>query len=961
MGMRYIIGPVESWYSFRRGVVPPKDVASCAARRGFSGGMLADGRVTCGQLEFAGACRSEGITGAAGVQLQDGGDTVTFVAGEGGWEQLCVLITSMLLPDRIPVEEAMEGASDLTALVPDPQAAQRLRSESGFSGGILVSVLPERVSGVPPASREAAVLNAGLQPVALWPVVFTDETQIRTHRVLRRGYLAIEKRRPLPEEFATEAFIMPDSAVFSGSFRGAGRSLANNRMLAESLPTLPEAGMNRRKRVTEDERRLTELAVSRLQEVYQGSPAAARRMESELEAIVENGLAGYFLSFFEIAGYCRKRGIAISARGSAGGSLVAYLLGISIICPIKHDLSFSRFFNVLRSSPPDIDLDIDSSRRDQVLDWFLERAGRRGAAVSQIVTHRSRSAFRVAASGLGMSATEMDTLSRLLRHGNNGAWKRPEAGRALEDSVLLRGLPSHLAPHPCGLVCAHVPVDGIVPLHPSAMGCHITHFDKDGVEEMGLLKMDLLGQRGLTSISITCSKLRRDPMNTAFRRGGKLPGGAMELLDSGRTIGVVHVESPAMRGLLKEMRIRTMEDVGRALALVRPGAAAGGGRKNYMECVSSGRIHGSCLPELRRTLRENMGLMLYQEDVSRAAEVLLGLDEASSDLLRRDLKKKRVSQEQIIALCRRRCMGPEKSRKVWEVLSGYAGYGFCKAHAFTYAAVACGAAGLKVEHPALYMASVMAAGGGFYSSRAYLEEARRMGAGFRPPGINTGTWLTREQEGYLVPGFHHLRGMGAAEYERLSAGRPYRHPSEVREAGCGISLCRNMAAAGCFREIGYSPPDALMQLEAGGGGFFPGEPSGAPSLPDYSPETRVAMELGLLGLPLACDPLELLDRPEGTVPLEEVPSTGGFRIWGRFVTGRRLGAGAGFMMLEDFTGVADVFLPPPLFGMAETILVRPEATIIVRGKVERGNRVRGMAVEPGPLSIEPLAPEPPEK
>lgn len=958
--MKYLIGPLQSRYSFRRGVASPSDLSSSSASRGFSGGLLADLDVMCGQLEFAGACGKEGIAGVAGVELEFSGLRAVVAAGEGGWGQLCTLVTSALLPERIGTEEAMASTDRLTAIVRVPSAALELRDVLGFEGEVLVGVHPQELSGIPPAMAERDTVEAGCRPVAVWPVMFTGREQIRTHRVLRRGYLAIEKKRPTQSEYATEHNMMPDAAAFRRSFRGAERSLSGNMMLAERLGTLPCTGNHRRRRVSEEEGELAEIAASRIEALYKGSAAARHRMVKELAAILENGLAGYFLRFFEIVEYCRERGIAVSARGSAGGSIVAYLLGISIICPIKHDLSFSRFFNVLRSSPPDIDLDIDSSRREQVLDWFLERSGRRGAAVSQTVTHRSRSAFRVAASGLGIGSSEMDTLTKLLRYRDNGAWRRPEARLALEHSLLLRGLPSHLAPHPCGVLCTRDPVDTVVPLHPSAMGCHITHFDKDGVEEMGLLKMDLLGQRGLTTVSMTCSVLDRDPMEV-FRRGGRIPRGAMELLDSGRTIGVVHVESPAMRGLLREMRIRTMEDVGRALALVRPGAAAGGGRRNYMECLHSGRMHDGCLPELRQLLRENMGVMLYQEDVSRAAEVLLGLDEASSDLLRRQLKKGSLPEEQVISICRRRCMGPRKAAAVWEVLSGYAGYGFCKAHAFTYAAVACGAATLKAERPALYMASVMAAGGGFYPSRVYLEEARRMGVGFSPPGVNTGRWLTCEMEGRIVPGFHHMRGMGAVEYERLAAGRPYRYPSEVLSAGCGISLCRNMAAAGCFGELGFSPPEALMQLEAGDGGFFPGIPQGTPPLPDYSRETRLAMELGLLGLPLSRNPLELLEAPPGTVPLRDVPVSGTFGMWGRPVTTRRLEGGSGFLMMEDATGVADVFLPSPLFGRAESILVRPEATIIVRGRLERGSRVRGVSVEAGPLSLGPLEPEPPDK
>ncbi|MBD3278281.1 MAG: hypothetical protein GF388_08280, partial [Candidatus Aegiribacteria sp.] len=822
------------------------------------------------------------------------------------------------------------------------------------------AVYPECISGADPSRTEGELLNGGFKPVACWPVIFRDSRGLEVHRVLREGYLNIEKRRWVESEFASPCSIMPDAGAFQTAFQGAAESLAANSSLFRAVDSQPQAGIAARTLRREDEERLCEVTRTELEKIYHGSPAAKRRVERELNAILSGGLAGYFLSFYDIVRYCRCHRIASSARGSAGGSIVAYLLGISILCPIQHGLSFSRFFNTLRSSPPDIDLDLDSSRRDQVIEWFLKREGINAAAVSQTVAHRARSAFRIAASALGISSRESDRLTGIIRYTDHAAWQRPAAAAALRASMLLRGLPSHLAPHPCGLVRSHEPVHGLVPLQPSAAEWDITQFDKDGVEQLGLLKMDLLGQRGLTTVSLVCSELKREPLNV-FRKGGSIPPRARELLDSGRTIGVVHVESPAMRQLLRETRISTMEDVARALALVRPGAAAGGGRQAYLDRLhSKGRITCS-LPELRSILRENLGVMLYQEDVSRAAEALLGLDEASSDLLRRRLKKGDAEKEEIVALCRKKCMSPERTEKVWEVLSGYAGYGFCKAHAFTYGAVACGAAALKASVPALYMASVMAAGGGFYGPRVYLEEARRMGIGFLPPGVNTGLWLSSERDGSIIAGFHHLRGMGAAEYEKLKRGRPYRYPSDVLQAGCGMSLCRNMAAAGCFREIGYPPSGAMMQLEAGDGGFLAGMDGGMDHLPDYSTETRVAMELGLLGLPLSLHPLALVARPDATVPLGEIDPEGEIRLWGRYVTGRSLSAGAGFMMMEDDTGVADVFLPSPLFRRAQTILVRSEATIILRGRFERGSRIRAMAVEAGPLSVSPLEPEPPQK
>ena len=957
--MKHAILPLVSSYSFRFGVESPEVLAGALAERGFVAGVLADRGGVPGQLGFRHACRDRGVESGAGARLEIGGIDALYVALNGGWSGLCGLVTSSSSPDRIAPIEAFAAASRVMAITDSTGDAASLKRVLGFSGPVRVAVLPEVLSGHPPGAVENRVTAAGEWPIAVWPSVFAGREAIGRHRVLIRGYRAIEGTDRDQGRFAAVGNIMPDGAVFRRAFHGASRSLRANAELAEAIVMEPVIEGVELIRDPEEEERLRALVNGRFAGVYGSSRTAAKRLGMELEDICVNGLAGYFLDFSKIVEFAKSKGIAVSARGSAGGSTVSYLLGLSIVCPIRHGLSFSRFFNRLRSSPPDIDLDIDSSRRDEVMEWFLGRAGRRGASVSEVVKHRIRSAFRVAATGLGMGSEEMDTLSKLLRRRNSQAWRRPLAARSLEDAELLVGLPSNLAPHPCGIVRTAGPVDLIVPVQPSANGLRITQFDKDGVEEIGLLKMDLLGQRGLTTLSGVCRVMGGRP-HDIFRRGGDIPESARELLDSGRTIGVVHVESPALRGLMKEMSIRTMEDVARALALVRPGASAGGGRRRYMDRLHGGDVMDDGLPELMPILRENLGVMLYQEDVSRAAEILLGLDEAGGDLLRRRLKKKQVPAEELIEACRSRGFSMARSKAAWEVLSGYAGYGFCKAHAFTYGAVACAAASLKAERPALYMASVMAAGGGFYGSRTYLEEGRRLGVGFDPPGVNTGRWLSCERQGRIVVGFHHLRGLGATEFEKLKKGRPYRSPSDLSGAGLGPVLCRSMAAVGCFGEMGYTPPAALMQLEAGGGGLFPGDAPGLPGLPDYSMRVRISMELGMLGLPLAGSPLSLEPRPPGTTPASELPSSGSVRLWGRSVTGRRLANGAGFLMLEDDTGIADVFLPSPLYYRAEDLLVRPESTLVVTGTVDRGGRTKAYSIGEGPLTVTPTQPESPE-
>ncbi len=950
--------PLRSVYSLRRGTAAPSELASAAARLGYSSCVLADEGLLTGQLELASGARELGIAGAAGATVLLGGVRAVLVSRGEGWAGLCSLLTALACPERVDVEEALSLSSGLTALVDAPPAAGALRG-LGFEGEVAVAVPPGELSGTPPREAVREVLAAGLRPVAAWPAMFTGEGHLEAHRVLRAGYMAIEGERPSPGDPADGRWTLPPRPVFEEAFREAPEALAGNLRLAEELRTEPGTPPGYGRRDLFEERRLTELARRRLSEVYGGSAAAARRLSTELAAIRAGGLAGYFLDFHSVVERCRREGVAVNCRGSAAGSIVAYLLGLSIVCPIRHGLSFPRFYNRLRSSPPDIDLDLDSEGRDGIVRWFLERVGRRGGAVSQVVTHRRRAALRVAAAGLGMGREEVDGLVRLLDRGRSPAWRREPAATALSLSELLLGLPSNLAPHPCGLVVAGGPLEREMPLAPSPNGLCITHFDKDGVEEMGLLKMDLLGQRGLTTVSTVCGAVGLRPADV-FGKGGRLPAPARELLDSGRTIGVVHVESPAMRCLLREMRVETMEDVARALALVRPGASAGGGRRRYLERLESGGRWNPAFPELREPLRENLGVMLYQEDVSRAAAVLLGLDEAEADMLRRRLKRREVPLEEAMGMCRAAGLSPGRSRAAWELLSGYAGYGFCRAHAFTYAAVACAAAGLKQRYPAVHMAAAMASGGGFYAPSVYAAEAMRMGLRLMPPGVNTGGWTATGRDDGVMVGFRHLRGMGEREMERLESGRPYRAPVELLQAGLGRSLCRSMSAAGCLRELGMTPATAILGLEAGGGGLLSGTPSGLPELPEYSEETRVSMELGMLGFALSAHPMSLRERPAGTMPLAGLPERGRVRVWGRMACRRRLARDAGFLMLEDDSGIADAFLPSPRFAEAMTLLARPEATVVLDAVVERGLRLRVLSVGRGPLTVPASLPEAPD-
>jgi error-prone DNA polymerase len=834
-----------------------------------------------------------------------------------------------------------EGTVAVAPGVPDALA---LRKE-GYRGRLMLAVPPRRFTGLHPAEIERLALGNDLEPVAVWPVTFLGKEGIAAHRMMRAA--SPEALSSILEGSAGIA-VMPDIEGFLDAFKDAPASLRANADLCSyarcgripSGPLPPSVGRS-------DGGRLRRTVMGLLAESYGSSYVASARAESELRQLEDAGLCGYVLLFRSIVEYCRRRRIACIARGSVAGSIVARLLGLSAVCPLRYGLSFERFYNHLRSEPPDIDLDIDSRYRDQVLEWFLKRTQGRSALVSETVRLGRRSALRMAAAAHGIGREETDEMSRMLRHGAGGFWQRPEAASLLKASKLLVGLPSHLAPHPCGLVCCPGPAADVLPLETDNRGRIMTQLDKNGVERLGLMKMDLLGHRGLSAITMASKSLEASPMVLVSEQE-RVPSSAFELLGSGCTIGVANVESPAMRCLLRRSRVRSIEDVARALALVRPGASAGGGREAYLR-----RIHGRepvsyPLPVLRDVLRENLGVMIYQEDVSVVAGVLLGTGPAESDLLRRRLKKGRVGKEEIIYLARRRGLDATESEAAWRLLSGYAGYGFCRAHAFSYAAVSCASATLKVMDPALFIASVLAGGGGFYPSQVYVEEARRMDVRVVPPGANTGEWLSRDVGGAVMLGFRHFGGLGRDTFERLAAGRPYRHPGRMVAEGCPRTIVERMAVGGCFGEMGMTPGQALWAARSEWGSLTEPGPVGLPGFGGYTSREIVLAELEVFGLALGSSMLDIVSRPDGTVPLTEIPSRGAVRVWGRPVARRRLENGASFLMLEDDTGIIDAFLSSDQTRRMEDISGRSQVTLVMEGELESGGRLRALFLGEGP-------------
>ncbi len=526
-------------------------------------------------------------------------------------------------------------------------------------------------------------------------------------------------------------------------------------------------------------------------------PEVLARLTHELEVIEKWKLAPYFLLVWDIVEEARRRGIPAVARGSAASSMVTYCLGISRVCPLRWGLYFERFLNEQRGDCPDIDIDICGARRDELLDYVYEhwdtehvagaRQEPRVAMIASFITMHARLAVREVAKVFGVPPGEVDRFTKRLPHRpvreilsairdlpecrdlpiDDEPWKT-----ILQVALRLDDAPRHLGIHPCGTVISARPLTRLTPLERATKGIVVTQYDMNSIEALGLIKMDLLGQRGFTTMSLALDNIEKKEVQETKEvkeveevkeKNNVAPDGVTprpkareidfdaipendpatcDVIAAGRTMGVFQIESPAMRGLLRMMKARTLEEVAQALALIRPGAAEYGSKELFIK-----RLRGEAdveypHPALKSILGDTRGVCIFQEQVMQISQTLGSMSLAEADLVRRASAKfsSRSDRERLRGkfLKAAGMMGltSQQREETWMMVEKFAGFGFCKAHAATYADISYRMAYLKTHHPAEFLAAMCSAGAGFYHVSAYVEEAKRWGIAVRLPSVN---------------------------------------------------------------------------------------------------------------------------------------------------------------------------------------------------------------------------------
>ncbi|TAK70474.1 MAG: error-prone DNA polymerase [Actinomycetota bacterium] len=1043
--VRYAELHVHSNFSFLDGASHPHELAEEAARLGLDVVALTDHDGLYGVVQFAEAAKTLGVATAYGAELSldlpapqngvadpVGRHLLVLARGAPGYHRLSRAISDgharggQKGRPTYDLDElgAAAGGSWLIltgcrkgavpqALVTEGRAAARRELDRlvGLFGRDNVAVELNRTGD--PLDDERCDALAALAHDARLPLVASGNVHYATpsRARLAAALAAVRARRSLDEldgwlpgapaahlrsgEDMAARFARYPQAVPTALRLGLECAF-DLALIAPGLPPFPvPAGHS-------EATYLRELVAAGEQERYAAKDPALRararaRLAKELDMIEGLGFCGYFLIVWEIAQFCHRNGILAQGRGSAVTSAVCYTLGITTVDAVDHDLLFERFLSPEREEGyPDIDLDISSARREEVIQFVYDRYGRQCAAqVANVITYRPRSAVRDMARALGHSPGQQDAWSKQIeRWGSlSDASDNDIPPAVMELAEQVRNFPRHLGIHSGGMVICGRPVVEVCPVEWGRMpGRSVLQWDKDDCAAVGLVKFDLLGLGMLTALQHT-RDLVADYHGVAVELHS-LPHHdprVYDMLCQGDSVGVFQVESRAQMATLPRLRPRTFYDLVVEIALIRPGPIQGGSVHPYLRRRSEKEAPDPPHPLLQKTLERTLGVPLFQEQLMQMAVDLAGFSPAEADGLRRAMSSKR-SVERMRSFEQRlydgmaaRGVTGEVARSLFEKLIAFASYGFPESHAISFAQLVYSSSWFKLYYPAAFCAGLLRSQPmGFYSPQSLVADARRHQVTVRGPDVNasgptaglepeelTGERGNREHDsresgnreqpgrepGVPVPavrlGLDAVRHIGSDLATQLAAerarGGPYADLADLtHRVPLTVGQAEALATAGAFDCFGLTRREALWSAGALAGtrpSNLPGTATGAtaPVLPGMTEVEQTIADLWATGITPAGHPTELLRSRLTALGIASAQglrrAEAGRRIWvGGVVTHRQRPAtasGITFVNLEDETGMANIICSPGVWARYRRV-ARSAAAMLVRGRVERG-------------------------
>ncbi|MFC4336215.1 error-prone DNA polymerase [Salininema proteolyticum] len=1016
----------HSHYSFADGADSPADLVAEAERLGLEALAITDHDGFYGLSQFATAARGSAVRTVFGAELNldlarprrgrpDPKSThlVVLARNPAGYRALSRSITAAKLAGEekdLPrydlaslAEEAAGNWQVLTGCRKGPvnralaeggprEAEASLRELVGFFGHDRVSVelthhdLPGDSDRVRALAEVAE--RVGVPVVATNGVHFASPERAHVAAALAATRMGRSMEEADPYLAGSAAAFLRSGEEMAERFRDHPGALAHSVALAEDCafdftlltPRLPLFETPERH---DEFSYLAELTLEGALELY-GPPreekveGAWSQLDYELGVIRELNFAGYFLIVADIVDFCRRNDILCQGRGSAACSAVCYALGITKVDSVRYGLLFERFLSSAREGPPDIDLDIESSRREEVIQYVYRRYGRlRAAQVANVITYRPRSAVRDAAKAYGHGPDRAAEWSKRLHRWSG--FDPEEVPEVPAEVVSLAGdlltLPQHLGIHPGGMVICATPVSEVVPIEPArAEDRTVLQWDKEDCADAGLVKFDLLGLGMLGA-------LHKMTDLVALRHGvaidlAKLPPEEPEVYDllcEADTVGVFQVESRAQMSTLPRLRPRCFDDLVVEIALIRPGPVQGNAVHPYLRRRRTGEdwrkdVH----PKLHRALEKTLGVPLFQEQLMQMAMDAAGFTSTESDRLRRAMGAKRSAErmEELKARLYEGMAGNgitgREADGIYHQLKSFADFGFPESHSASFAFLVYASAWLKCRYPAAFYAGLLANQPmGFYSPASLVADARRHGITVRSADVNASSAeadvepLGREPSGPVLAhadlrlGLDSVRGLSTATAERITAARGEGGPFTslwdlTRRAELTSAQAEALALAGALDSLegdrrramwkagmARHDPDALEGTDPA---------SRAPTLPGMSDVELAHADWSGLGLSVRAHPMSFardgLDA-EGVLRIADlVDAEDGTRVEiAGVVTHRQRPATAGgttFVGLEDETGLANVICSEGLWKVYRETAVSA-AALRIRGLVTRAS------------------------
>lgn len=864
---------VASGFSFKYGTTLPDALVARARDFGMRSMALTDRDGLSGAIRFTQSCLENQISPIIGVDISYENQTrITLLATPGkGWSSLVRVVTQLKnygAPCNLNfLKQNSNYTQNLLALHgPDSEISRALTARR-YDKALLIfnstrdlfldqsiECVSHLIYGDGPKSTTHAARMLNFARDHDLPAVLTNAVRVKGREdapiadVLDATRHLLPLHRKVVERKNAEAFLKnSDEMVFiaekiatAAGERNAKQLLKTTTEWAESAVLspqsdvglgsihLPEPHVVGAKSQLELTAQLRARAYAGVNWRYGGlSSEVEERLNKELSIISSLGYESYFLTVADITDRARNSGIRVAARGSGAGSLVCHLLGISGVEPLSLGLLMERFCSPLRKALPDIDIDVESARRLEIYDQVFDNYQQRCATVAMFDKYRARHAIRDVGAALSLPPMEIDLVAKSLPHIRarnisqalenlpelknlnltSGTWKM-----AIGLAERLDGLPRNLAMHPCAVVISDIGLYDRAPIETNASNYPMVQWDKDDVEAIGLLKLDILGVRMQSALAYSVSELKRSTNLSLDLDAIPLDDPkTFQLIQSTKTLGLFQIESPGQRELVGKFAPQSFTDLIIDISLFRPGPVKSDMITPFLNARQGWKAREIFHPDLREILDDTEGVVVFHEQVIEIIATLGGVTLAQADEKRRALGDKEGQQEVcdwFFPAATARGYSLEVITKMWEVLRAFASFGFCKAHAAAFALPTYQSAWLKAHYPAAFLAGVLTHDPGMYPKRLILDEARRFGVKIEKLDIN------KSDRSYRVENYSSIRlaladvsGISDGEIDAILSNRPFVDLADfVHRSGVSRPTCEALLMVGAFDAL-Y--PDTL--------------------------------------------------------------------------------------------------------------------------------------------------------